>query len=252
MVVIYTLLTGPTLPWVAAPARGDPARRAARPRGRGRAAGADRGRPAAGQHHPQVPAARRRGRRAAAAGRARRSRCVVRDGQTLVPDQRTVLRRGDDMLVVTPRKCREATEDAAAGRVPRGRLARLARTAREPEPATSAGRSQRWRDRRRRPRTTCCTTITRLRLGQLVEACCRRPRRSPGPRSVSVHAHLGRPCRTAGRPAGAAASFCSVVHTCTRLTVRAGGRVADLARREPALASGLPASRRRGRTGCRR
>jgi cell volume regulation protein A len=35
---------------------------------------------------------------------------LVRDGQTLVPERRTVLRRGDDMLVVTPRRLREATE----------------------------------------------------------------------------------------------------------------------------------------------
>lgn len=35
---------------------------------------------------------------------------VVRDGLTLVPERRTVLRRGDDVLVVTPRKQREATE----------------------------------------------------------------------------------------------------------------------------------------------
>jgi cell volume regulation protein A len=35
---------------------------------------------------------------------------VVRDGQALVPELRTVLRHGDDLLVVTPRKLREATE----------------------------------------------------------------------------------------------------------------------------------------------
>ena len=29
----------------------------------------------------------------------------------MVPDGRTVLRRGDDLLVVTPRKLREATEE---------------------------------------------------------------------------------------------------------------------------------------------
>jgi cell volume regulation protein A len=47
---------------------------------------------------------------------------IVRDEQTLVPDQRTVLRHGDDLLVVTPRKLREATERrlrqvSAAGRL---------------------------------------------------------------------------------------------------------------------------------------
>jgi cell volume regulation protein A len=36
---------------------------------------------------------------------------VVRDSHPMVPDQRTVLRRGDDLLVVTPRKLRERTED---------------------------------------------------------------------------------------------------------------------------------------------
>ena len=36
---------------------------------------------------------------------------IVRDGHTMVPDGRTVLRRGDDLLVVTPRKLREATEE---------------------------------------------------------------------------------------------------------------------------------------------
>ena len=35
---------------------------------------------------------------------------VVREGRTLVPDPRTVLRHGDDLLVVTPRADREATE----------------------------------------------------------------------------------------------------------------------------------------------
>jgi cell volume regulation protein A len=34
---------------------------------------------------------------------------VVRDGQAIVPERRTVLRRGDDLLVVTPRALRERT-----------------------------------------------------------------------------------------------------------------------------------------------
>jgi potassium/hydrogen antiporter len=34
---------------------------------------------------------------------------VVRDGRTIVPERRTVLRRGDDLLVVTPRGLREPT-----------------------------------------------------------------------------------------------------------------------------------------------
>ena len=82
MVVIYTLLTGPTLPWVARVLQGGPAVRAARPRGRGGAAGADRRRPAAGHDQPGVADARRRGRRAAAARRAPRSSLVDPRRQT--------------------------------------------------------------------------------------------------------------------------------------------------------------------------
>jgi cell volume regulation protein A len=48
---------------------------------------------------------------------------VVRDGQTLVPDLRTVLRRGDSLLVVTPRKSREQTEARLRAVSLRGRLA---------------------------------------------------------------------------------------------------------------------------------
>ena len=39
---------------------------------------------------------------------------IVRDGKTLVPERRTVLRHGDDVLVVTPRKERERHRAAAA------------------------------------------------------------------------------------------------------------------------------------------
>jgi potassium/hydrogen antiporter len=48
---------------------------------------------------------------------------VVRDGRTLVPEDRTVLRHGDDVLVVTPRRAREATEDRLHAVSDRGRLA---------------------------------------------------------------------------------------------------------------------------------
>ncbi|HET7385560.1 MAG TPA: potassium/proton antiporter [Pedococcus sp.] len=48
---------------------------------------------------------------------------IVRDGQTLVPDPRTVFRRGDDVLVVTPRKVREAAEQRLRDVSRRGRLA---------------------------------------------------------------------------------------------------------------------------------
>ena len=49
---------------------------------------------------------------------------LIRDGESLIPERRTVIKRGDDMLVVTPRRLREATErrlrDVSLG----GRLAR--------------------------------------------------------------------------------------------------------------------------------
>jgi cell volume regulation protein A len=48
---------------------------------------------------------------------------IVRDGRTLVPERRTVLRRGDDVLVVTPRKQREATEHRLRAVSVGGRLA---------------------------------------------------------------------------------------------------------------------------------
>ena len=48
---------------------------------------------------------------------------VVREGKTLVPDIRTVLRSGDDLLVVTPRRLREQTEHRLRAVSLRGRLA---------------------------------------------------------------------------------------------------------------------------------
>jgi potassium/hydrogen antiporter len=48
---------------------------------------------------------------------------VVRDGVVLVPDGRTVLRKGDEVLVVTPRGAREATEARLRAVSQRGRLA---------------------------------------------------------------------------------------------------------------------------------
>ena len=69
IVVISTLLTGPTLPAVAKRSAGHPSLRAAEPRPRGRAAGAGRGRHAAGDDQPGLAAARGRGRGAAAAAR---------------------------------------------------------------------------------------------------------------------------------------------------------------------------------------
>jgi cell volume regulation protein A len=122
MVVIFTLLTGPTLPWVAdrlrVTQRGEPRdldveaapleRIAAdllqvNITGRSRLHGVEVG-------ELRLPA-------------GASVSLLVRDGHTLVPDQRTVLRHGDDMLVVTPRKSREATEERLRAVSVRGRLA---------------------------------------------------------------------------------------------------------------------------------
>jgi len=48
---------------------------------------------------------------------------IVRDAKTLVPERRTVLRHGDEILVVTPRKQREATEKRLRAVSVGGRLA---------------------------------------------------------------------------------------------------------------------------------
>jgi cell volume regulation protein A len=48
---------------------------------------------------------------------------VVREGSTFVPQLRTVLRHGDELLVVTPRKLREKTEDRLRSVSLGGRLA---------------------------------------------------------------------------------------------------------------------------------
>ena len=48
---------------------------------------------------------------------------VVRDGATMVPGPRTVLRTGDELLVVTPREERAATEDRLRAVSTKGRLA---------------------------------------------------------------------------------------------------------------------------------
>jgi potassium/hydrogen antiporter len=51
---------------------------------------------------------------------------VVRDGRTIVPERRTVLRRGDDLLVVTPRGLREPTVRRLRTVSAHGRLGRWA------------------------------------------------------------------------------------------------------------------------------
>jgi cell volume regulation protein A len=48
---------------------------------------------------------------------------IIRDGESIVPDRRTVLRRGDELLVVTPRKHRQHTEERLRAVSLGGRLA---------------------------------------------------------------------------------------------------------------------------------
>lgn len=109
MVVLYTLLTGPTLPWVARILR---VARRSEPRGLDvEAAPLDR--IAADLLQVTIsPVSRLHGvevgelRLPLGASLA----MVIRGGETLVPERRTVLRHGDDLLIVTPRRLREQTE----------------------------------------------------------------------------------------------------------------------------------------------
>jgi len=48
---------------------------------------------------------------------------VIRDDESLIPERRTVLRHGDDLLVVTPRRLREQTEQRLRRVSEGGRLA---------------------------------------------------------------------------------------------------------------------------------
>src|SRR3954454_13073403 len=122
MVVVYTLLTGPTLPWVAL-------RLGVRQRGQARdieveAAPLER----IAADLLQVSITARSLLHGVEVGELRLPvgasvSLVVRGGQTLVPDQRTVLKQGDDLLVVTPRKLREETEERLRAISRRGRLA---------------------------------------------------------------------------------------------------------------------------------
>jgi cell volume regulation protein A len=122
MVVIYTLLTGPTLPAVARVLK---VARRSEPRGLEMEA-APLERIAADLLQVTIsPVSRMHG---VEVGELRLPRgasvsMVIRDGQTLVPERRTVLRHGDDLLVVTPRKLREQTEERLRQVSAHGRLA---------------------------------------------------------------------------------------------------------------------------------
>ncbi|GAB3762259.1 cell volume regulation protein A [Nocardioides ginsengisegetis] len=122
MVVLYTLLTGPTLPLVA---RWLKVARRSEPRGL-EVEAAPLERIAADLLQVSIaPTSRMHG---VEVGELRLPKgasvsMVIRDGETLVPERRTVLRHGDDLLVVTPRKMREATEQRLRQVSEGGRLA---------------------------------------------------------------------------------------------------------------------------------
>src|SRR3954452_2181716 len=122
MVVIYTLLTAPTLPWVARVLR---VARRSEPRDlEVEAAPLERIAadllmvtisPKSRMHGVEV------GELRLPAGAS--VSLVVRDNATFVPALRTVLRHGDELLVVTPRKVRESTERRLRAVSREGRLA---------------------------------------------------------------------------------------------------------------------------------
>ncbi|GAA5142476.1 potassium/proton antiporter [Nocardioides marinquilinus] len=122
MVVVYTLITGPTLPLVARVLR---VARRSEPR--------DLDIEAAPLERVQAvllqitisPVSRIHG---VEVGELRLPigssvSMVIRGGETLVPERRTVLKRGDELLVVTPRKQRERTEERLRQVSAKGRLA---------------------------------------------------------------------------------------------------------------------------------
>lgn len=122
MVVVATLLTGPTLPWVAKVLR---VARRSEPRGL-EVEVAPLERVAADLLQVTIsPASKMHG---VEVGELRLPpgasvSMIIRAGQAMVPERRTALRHGDDLLVVTPRSVRESTEvrlrEVSAG----GRLA---------------------------------------------------------------------------------------------------------------------------------
>ena len=122
MVVVYTLLTGPTLPWVSRLLR---VARSSEPRGLDVEA-APLERVAADLLQVAIsPVSRMHG---VEVGELRLPQgasvsLVIRQGEVLVPERRTVLRHGDDLLVVTPRRARVATEERLRQVSDGGRLA---------------------------------------------------------------------------------------------------------------------------------
>jgi cell volume regulation protein A len=123
LVVVYTLLTGPTLPTVAKVLK---VTRRSEPRGLDiEAAPLERVAadllqitisPVSQMHGVEVGELRLPPGSSVS--------MVVRDGQALVPERRTVLKHGDDLLVVAPRKLRDATEERLRQVSAHGRLAK--------------------------------------------------------------------------------------------------------------------------------
>ena len=109
MVVVFTLLTGPTLPWAARVLR---VARRSEPRDLDvEAAPLER----VAADLLQVTISPRSLMHGVEVGELRLPQgasvsLVIRDDQTLVPERRTVLHAGDHLLVVTPRRQREQTE----------------------------------------------------------------------------------------------------------------------------------------------
>ncbi|PUA82897.1 potassium/proton antiporter [Nocardioides currus] len=132
MVVIYTMLTGPTLPLVA---RLLGVARRSEPRGlEVEAAPLER----LAADLLQVTIADSSRMHGVEVGELRLPpgasvSLVIRQGQALVPERRTVLRHGDDLLVVTPRKAREATEERLRQVSSGGRLAQWLGNGRKPK-----------------------------------------------------------------------------------------------------------------------
>ncbi|WP_210651167.1 potassium/proton antiporter [Nocardioides sp. SYSU D00065] len=122
MVVVYTLLTGPTLPLVA---RSLGVARRNHPRGLDvEAAPLEK----VAADLLQVTIAPTSKMHGVEVGELRLPQgasisLVIRAGDVLVPERRTVLRAGDDLVVVTPRKLREATEGRLRQVSETGRLA---------------------------------------------------------------------------------------------------------------------------------
>jgi potassium/hydrogen antiporter len=122
LVVVYTLLTGPTLPAVAKWLK---VTRRSEPRGLDiEAAPLERVAadllqitisPVSRMHGVEV------GELRLPAGSS--VSMVVREGQAMVPERRTVLKHGDELIVVTTRKLREATEERLRQVSAHGRLA---------------------------------------------------------------------------------------------------------------------------------